>query len=97
MTGGNTKHMTVAGSPAENAEQFFDRYGQQIHGTGSNVSSFIDALQGIDASGKHVTGWKTYNSENPYWPSFIEGGINKMRRSIPTYLSQRKKEATEAR
>ena len=89
MTGGGTKHMTTTAFPAENVKQFFDNYGDQIRGTGSDASAFINALQGRDASGARVPGWKVYNTVNPSWPRFIGGGIQQMRRDIPIYTSQR--------
>jgi hypothetical protein len=82
--------MTVATSPAVNVKQFFDNYGSQIRGTGSDASAFINALQGRNASGERVKGWKVYNSVNPRWGEAIGGGISTMRRDVPTYLSQRK-------
>ena len=90
MTGGSTKHMTTAGSPAENVKQFFDNYGNQIHGTGNNASAFVNGLQGRDASGAPVKGWKVSNRANRDWKGFINGGINEMRRDTPIYLSKRK-------
>ena len=89
MTGGSTKHMTKAASPAKNAQQFFENYGNQIRGTGSDAAAFINALQGRNASGGQVKGWKVYNSLNPKWGSIVESGIHQMRRDIPTYLAQR--------
>ncbi|HXN98597.1 MAG TPA: hypothetical protein VN881_05950 [Candidatus Acidoferrales bacterium] len=90
MTGENTKHMTTAASPAENVRQFFDSYGNQIRGTGTHTSAFINALQDRNASGKSVKGWKVYNRANPHWE--VNEGINTMRKDIPTYLSQKKAE-----
>jgi hypothetical protein len=90
MTGGNTKHMTTAESPEQNVKQFFENYGNQIRGTGNDESAFMNGLQGVDASGKRVRGWKVYNNANPKWRSFIGGGIDEMRRDIPSYLSERK-------
>ncbi len=89
MTGGSTKHMTRAASPAENVRQFFDNYGSQIRDAGSDSAAFINALQGRHASGEQVKGWKVYNSRNSRWGSIVEGGIHQMRRDIPTYLAQR--------
>ncbi|MFZ0519724.1 MAG: hypothetical protein WAL95_01795 [Candidatus Acidiferrales bacterium] len=82
--------MTTAKSPGENVEQFFKNYGDQIRGTGNNASAFINGLQGRDASGKRVEGWKKYNSFNPDWEDFVNRGIRRMRREIPTYLSERR-------
>ncbi|MGH9738709.1 MAG: hypothetical protein ACRD4X_08990 [Candidatus Acidiferrales bacterium] len=58
MTGGSTKHMTRAGSPAQDVQKFFDDWGNQVRGTGSNVGAFIDGLQGRDPRGDPVHGWK---------------------------------------
>jgi hypothetical protein len=90
MTGGSTKNMTTAASPAENVKQFFDKYGNEIRDTGNDDSTFLNALQGLDASGKRVQGWKAYNTVNPDWSAFIGRGIDQMRRDVPAYLSQRK-------
>lgn len=92
MTGGSTKHMTTAASPEENAKQFFDTYGQQIRGAGSDSSAFINALQGRDRSGKAVQGWRVYNTVNPKWSDMVGKGIGQMRRDIPIYLAQRNQE-----
>ena len=92
MTGGNTKNMTTAASPTENAKQFFDNYGNQIRGTGNDDSAFLNALQGLDASGKGVPEWKVYNTfDSKGWNSMVADGIHQMRRAIPIYLSQRQK------
>jgi hypothetical protein len=92
MTGGSTKHMTRAASPAENVQQFFDNYGNQIRGTGSDASAFINALQGRDAFGGQVKGWKVYNSYRPAaWEQMTQDGIHQMQRDIPIYVSQRKR------
>jgi hypothetical protein len=72
------------------AKQFFQNYGNQICGAGNDDSAFLNALQGLEASGKRVKGWKVYNTANPDWSDFIGRGIDQMRRDIPTYLSQRK-------
>jgi len=91
MTGGSTKHMTTAGSPAENVKQFFDNYGNQIRGAGNNASAFMNALQGRDAPGKRVKGWKVYNSDHPEkWHTLVRDGINEMRQGVSSYLSQRR-------
>ncbi len=82
--------MTTAESPAENTEQFFDSWGNQIRGSDNNVSAFMNALQGRDASGKQVKGWKVYNSDHPEkWHTLVKNGVNEMRQGIPIYLSQR--------
>jgi hypothetical protein len=95
MTGGNTKNMTTSASPAENAKQFFANYGNQIRGSGGDTSAFLNALQGRDATGTRVKGWKVYNSANPDWSKFVSGGVWEMQRAIPTYLSQRKAGSVE--
>jgi hypothetical protein len=94
MTGGNTKHMTRAASPDQNVQQFFDNYGNQIRGTGSDASAFINVLQGRDPSGERVAGWRVYNTVNQDWPRLINDGITRMRRSVSVYLSQRQAERT---
>lgn len=89
MTGGNTSHMTTAASPDENVRQFFDSWGDQIRGVGSDTSAFINGLEGRDASGKQVRGRKVYNSVNRNWPNVVRDGISQMKRSVPVYMSQR--------
>jgi len=42
MTGGSTKSMTTASSPTENVKEFFDNWGGQIRGSGSNVKVFLN-------------------------------------------------------
>jgi RHS repeat-associated protein len=86
MTGGSTKHMTSASSPEANVSQFFEGYGNQIRGTSGNDPSFVNGLEGEDADGKAVKGWKTYNTVNPEWKSFITSGIKEMRRDLDIYL-----------
>ncbi|MGB8524322.1 MAG: hypothetical protein WCD43_15255 [Candidatus Acidiferrales bacterium] len=90
MTGGSTRHMTNATSPSANVKQFFDNYGKQIRGTGSDASAFINALQGRDASGEAEKGWKEYNSVNSGWEDLINSGINEMRKAVPIYLQETK-------
>ncbi len=93
MTGGSTKHMTAAESPEQNVKQFFDNYGNQIRGTGSDATAFVNGLQGRDASGNPVNGWKVYNTDRPAsWGVLVNQGIAQMRRSAPAYLAQRTKE-----
>ncbi len=89
MTGGSTANMTYAGSPEENVQQWFDTWGEQVRGTGSNTSAFLNGLQGRNPSGELVSGWRVYNIQNPQWRAFITSGINQMRRDIPLYLQQR--------
>jgi hypothetical protein len=89
MTGGNTNHMTTAASPDENVKQFFDRYGDQIRGSGSDTSAFINGLEGRDAAGKLVRGRRVYNTVNPDWPTDVRNGVGQMKRSVPVYISQR--------
>ncbi|MGB0036009.1 MAG: hypothetical protein WBP79_11100 [Candidatus Acidiferrales bacterium] len=93
MTGGSTKNMTTAASPTENVKQFFDNYGEQIRGTGDNASAFMNGLQGRDASGRRVKGWKVYNSDRPVqWRELMDKGVHEMSRAVPIYLSQRPKD-----
>ena len=89
MTGGTLNHMTRASSPAQNVQQLLDNYGEQIRGTGSDAPAFINALQGRNAAGVPVEGWKIYNSVNPVWGRTISAGIDQMRRDIPSYLALR--------
>lgn len=89
MTGGSTGHMTTAASPAENVKQFFDRYGDQVRGTGSDPNAFINALEGRNALGRPEPGWRVYNSVQMDWPEVIRSGIAQMRRDIPGYVSGR--------
>lgn len=89
MTGGSTRHMTTASSPVENVRQFFDRYGEQIEGAGSNVDAFLNAMLGRDAAGRRVNGWKVYNVENPSWRLLAQNGIGEMRRAISVYGASR--------
>jgi hypothetical protein len=92
MTGGSTRNMTTAVSPTENVKQFFANYGNQIRGTGSDPSAFINALQGLNSSGERVNGWKVYNSARPdNWRELMSGGICEMGQAVPTYLAQRSK------
>jgi hypothetical protein len=92
MTGGSTKNMTKATSPDENVKQFFHNYGNQIRGTGTDASAFMNGLQGRDAFGEPVKGFKVYNSAHPVeWHDLISGGIGHMRATLPRYLSQRPK------
>jgi hypothetical protein len=90
MTGGSTDHMTTASSPAENVKQLFDRYGAQIYGTGNNVGAFINAMQGQDAAGAAVPGWKVFNRVDLNWRTKIRTDINQIQRELPLYLQQRK-------
>ena len=80
--------MTTASSPMDNVRQFFDSWGEQIQGTQGNVSAFINALEGEDAYGNQVDGWKVYNSAVPdQWRAMIQAGIAQMNRDVPLYLS----------
>ena len=91
MTGGSTKHMTHASSPEQNVDELFSGWGEQMRGTGSNVSLFLNHLEMEDANGNQITSQGMYNSvEIPptAWKSFITSGINEMQRDIPIYNSQ---------
>jgi hypothetical protein len=91
MTGGSTKHMTRASSPADNVRQFFDNWGSQVRGSGINVQEFVNALQGQDLAGLRVKGWKVYNTENfDKWKRGVTDGIRLMQRDIRIYNSQSK-------
>jgi hypothetical protein len=96
LTGGSKRHMTFASSPEENVRQLFRLYGQQIYGTGSDVDAFLNALQGKNADGKPVKGWRIYNSDRtgglPAGAAFLAGarnGIKQMQRVVPLYLQER--------
>ena len=89
MTGGSTEHMTHAESPADNVAKWFKAYGNQVWGLESNSWAFINALQGRDASGAPVDGWKRYNSVDPYWEAKTSSYIHQMLRDIPAYLRTR--------
>ena len=91
MTGGSTKHMTRALSPANNAQQFFDRYGDQIRGAGSDVNRFLNGLEGLDAAGRPVPGWKRYNSADPDWVKKRQREISMIQRELPGYAAARPK------
>lgn len=89
MTGGSTRHMTHAGTPDQNAQQFFDNYGSQIRGSGDNVGQFTNALLGMDTQGRPVRGWKRYNSKNLEYPVLLKGWIHQMQRDVPIYQQGR--------
>jgi hypothetical protein len=92
MTGGSTKHMTTATSPAQNVSQFFQSWGNQIRGTGSDTEAFLNGLQGLDASGQRVPGWKVYNTDKSEdWRAMMSDGVKQMKRAVPAYLSERSK------
>jgi hypothetical protein len=80
--------MPYANNPEENVDHFFVDWGNQIEGTGSDVGALINGLEGRDASGGSVEGWKVYNSVNQKWGAFIKSGIQEMQADIPMYLSQ---------
>ncbi len=91
MTGGSTKHMTYAKSPEQNVDQLFSNFGEEMRGTGSNISLFLNNLEKEDANGNQITSQGMYNSvEIPptAWKAFITSGIQEMQRDIPIYLSQ---------
>ncbi len=91
MTGGSTGHMTRARSPEENVKQFFDSYGDQIRGAGTDVHRFLNGLEGLDAAGRPVPGWKRYNSADPKWMDRRRGEIATIQRELPIYTSLRPK------
>ncbi|MGB6745436.1 MAG: hypothetical protein WBE38_17450, partial [Terracidiphilus sp.] len=91
MTGGSTAHMTYARNPEQNVDQLFSRFGDEMRGTGSNISIFLNNLEKEDANGNQITSQGMYNSvEIPptAWKAFITSGIQEMQRDIPIYLSQ---------
>ena len=80
-----------ARSPEENVRQFFDLYGNQIRGAGSDTDRFLNGLQGLDAAGRPVQGWRRYNSKDPLgWTRLRHGEIRTMQRETPLYLGLRK-------
>jgi hypothetical protein len=83
MTGGSTKHMTYADSPADNVAKWFSSWGPQVRGVGSDKSAFLNALQGRDASGAPAQGWNRYNLVDPQWETKTSGYIKQMLRDIP--------------
>lgn len=86
MTGGSTANMTQAASPTQDVQKLFDGYGKQMSGSGSDVSRFINALEGQNAAGQKVPGWKTYNSAHPKeWRAMVKGGIQQMQRDLRNY------------
>ena len=86
MTGGSTANMTQAASPTQDVQKLFDGYGKQMSGSGSDVSRFINALEGQNAAGQKVPGWKTYNSAHPKeWRDMVKGGIQQMQRDLRNY------------
>jgi hypothetical protein len=90
MTGGSTAHMTHAASPEENARVLFDLYGRQMYGVGDDVDAFINAMQGRNAKGQPVPGWRTYNSKHAQkWENMARSGIDQMKRDLPAYLPSR--------
>lgn len=92
MTGGSTAHMTHSASPEENARQLFDLYGPQMQGVGDDATAFINAMQGRNAKGQAVPGWRVYNSKNAAaWEAMAKNGISQMQRDLPLYLSTRAK------
>ncbi len=94
MTGGSKAHMTHAASPEENARQLFDLYGRQMYGVGDDAEAFINAMQGRDAKGRSVVGWRVYNSDKPKdWETMTRSGISQMTRDLPIYLPMRKPKA----
>lgn len=90
MTGGSTAHTTFASSPEENVQQLFHKFGSQIYGTGSDVNAFVNALQGRNAAGERVAGWRVYNTERAgAWLTGVMKGIGQMKWAVPHYLQQR--------
>ena len=94
MTGGSTRHMTHAGSPEENVKKLFDTFGSQIYGAGDNLQTFTNGLEGLDASGKPVQGWRKYNSEHAEsWRAMVGRGFQQMQRDMPLYGPQAARQA----
>ncbi|HKV49327.1 MAG TPA: hypothetical protein VJN69_14635 [Candidatus Acidoferrales bacterium] len=88
MTGGSTRHMTTASSPAENARKLFDLYGNQFTGTGSDSKAFLNAMQGCDSAGGRIAGWRVWNTETLNWKDRAQKGIDLMRRDVPIYAGR---------
>jgi RHS repeat-associated protein len=87
QTGGSTANPTKATDPTDNANGWFKNWGKQVQGVGSNVGTFLNGLQGTDAAGRPVKGWKTYNSKYPAtWHTMAVNGIASMLRELPIYL-----------
>ena len=85
MTGGGVGRLTHAANAAQNAQQFFDAYGDQIRGSGGDVDRFINGLQGRDAQGQPVKNWKRYNSAKGDYEKRLHKWIGQMQRDIPLY------------
>ena len=90
QTGGNTKNMTTAKDPTQNANGWFANWGQQVQGVGSNVPAFLNGLEGMNAEGQRVKGWKVYNSVKggAPWRIMAASGIRQMLMEIPIYLKK---------
>jgi hypothetical protein len=85
LTYGGTDHMTTASSPTENVNQFFTMWGKQIRGSKDNATTFLNGLQGEDATGKKVPGWRRYNPHDEVWRTARLQGIDQMSRDVPLY------------
>ncbi|HZB92742.1 MAG TPA: hypothetical protein VE397_14950 [Stellaceae bacterium] len=90
LSGGSAETQPDFPTYEANVTRFFHEYGPQIWGTGSNAAAFVNALDGKNAAGTAVPGWKTYNTaSHDNWLKMMQSGIDQMRRSVPLYLQQR--------
>jgi hypothetical protein len=90
LSGGSIETQPDFRSYEANVRRLFREYGPQIWGTGGNGAAFLNALNGKDATGTAVPGWKKYNTANyDNWLKMMQNGIDQMRRSVPLYLRER--------
>jgi hypothetical protein len=94
MTGGSTKHMVHATSPADNVKTWFDTFGQRVYGVGDDLQAFTNALQARDANGNPVPGRHPYNTDRAStWPDMVRRGVREMQRDMPLYAPQAARQA----
>jgi hypothetical protein len=65
--------------------KFFDLYGSQIRGVGSNEGAFCNAIQGLDATGHPVRGQHRYNAQRANYCDALHPSIESMRRALPVW------------
>jgi hypothetical protein len=52
----------------------------------------MNALEGVDATGRRVKGWKVYNTvKAPASHTLVSGGITEMKRAVPLYEEEKAK------
>lgn len=89
MTNNGTDHMSrfPAGPSGvgQDVQRFFDLYGRQIQGVGSDEGAFCNALQGADPSGRPVPGWRRYNSINGQYCDSLHKNIRSMQHALDTW------------